>query len=181
MRLRPVPPPLPANLLDRLGEPEDVFGPNWRFRTTSTLAGSALVLLGFVFCLAGATAREAPGGQVYLLLSGGLMLCGSVAVLLPRRVPPTWVFVCSRGAARTRGADWEAVEWAEVVRFEDATLADGVAVRQCRVVLAGGGEWGFLADYVADYRRLTDVLRRKVAERDPSQSGIAGPHYDLEA
>lgn len=179
MRPRPAPPVLPANLLDRLGEPEDVFGPNRRFRTASTVAGGALVLLGFVFCLAGAAAgpaRGAPGGQVYLLLGGGLMLCGSVAVLLPRQVPPTWVFVCPRGVARARGADWEAVEWAEVVRFEDATLAAGVAMRQFRVVLAGGGEWGFLADYVADYRRLTDVLRRKVAERDPPRSGIAEPH-----
>ena len=176
MRPRRTPPILPANLLDRIGEPEDVFGPNWRFRTASALVGGALVLLGVGFCLAWAAAVAdggAPGGPAYLYLGGGLMSCGLVAVVLPRRVPPIWVFVCPRGLARVRGAVWEAVEWAEVVRVEDATLPAVVTVGQCRVVLAGGGEWGFLGDYVADCRRLTEVLREKVAERNPPRVGIA--------
>jgi hypothetical protein len=61
--------------------------------------------------------------------------------------------------ARTRGGNWEAVEWADVVRVEDATLRSRmVTIRQCRVILAGGAEWEFLADHVADFRRLTEVL-----------------------
>jgi hypothetical protein len=104
------------------------------------------------------------------------MTCGVVAVVFPRQVPPRWVFVCPRGLVRARGADWEAVEWSEVVRVEDATLSTGVVTsRQCRVVLAGGGEWGFLADYVGDYQRLTGVLRRKMNERNPPRVGTAEP------
>jgi hypothetical protein len=60
------------------------------------------------------------------------------------------------------------VSWADAARFEDATRAgDVVAVRQCRIVLTDGGEWHFLADYVAGYRRLAAVLRRTMDERDP--------------
>jgi hypothetical protein len=33
-------------------------------------------------------------------------------------------------------------------------------------MLKDGSEWGFLADHVAEYRRLGEVLRRKVAGRD---------------
>jgi hypothetical protein len=178
MRLRQTPPVLPGNLRDRVGEPEDVFGPNRRFRTASTIVGGALVLLGVGFCLVGAAdlpAGGAPGRPVYLLVGGGLLICGLAAVVLPRQAPPTWVFVCRRGLVRVRGAEWEVVEWAEVLRVEDATLPTGVTTRQCRVVLAGGGEWGFLANYVADFPRLTEVLRRKVAERGPSRLGTADP------
>jgi hypothetical protein len=48
-----------------------------------------------------------------------------------------------------------------------------VAIRQCRIVLKGGTEWGFLADYIAEYGRLTEVLRRKVDEW-PKPSGADG-------
>lgn len=168
MRLRRPPPDLPANLLDRLGAPEHVFGPNRRFRAASASVGSGLILLGVVFCLAWVAALPAgagPRGPLYLLLGGGLIVCGLAAVVLPRQVPLTWVFICPRGLVRARGEIWEAVEWAEMVRVEDVTLPAGATVRQCRVVLAGGGEWGFLADYVADCGRLAEVLRQKVGSR----------------
>ncbi|OWK45612.1 hypothetical protein [Fimbriiglobus ruber] len=166
MQHRRTPPALPADLQERLGRPEDVFGPNWRFLTSSTIAGAGLVLLGVVFCSVWAASvprGRAPEGPLYLLLGGGLMTCGLAAVVLPRQVPPTWIFVCPRGLVRVRVEDWRVIEWAEVIRFEDAALPAGVQVRQCRLVLAGGGEWGFLANSVADYPRLTEVLRRKVA------------------
>ena len=165
-------------LVARLGEPEDVFGPNRRFRIASTIVGSVLVLLGVVFCVAWVSLLPgggAPGGGAFLLLGSGLMICGLAAVILPRQVPATWVFVCPRGLARLRGANWEAVDWAEVLRIEDATLPTRTTVRQCRVVLASGGEWGFLADYVADFKRLTEVLRRKMAE----QGGECGSPTDV--
>jgi hypothetical protein len=158
-------------LINRFGEPEEVFGPNRRFRAASAVLGAFLVLLGLVFFAAGGGAfqgAQPPGGLAYMWLGGGLMTVGVAAGVLPGRVPPTWVFVCSGGLVRARGAHWDDVDWAEVARFEDAALAGGaVAVRQCRIVLKGGGEWGFLADYIADYRRLADLLRRKVDEQDP--------------
>jgi hypothetical protein len=64
MRTPPATPVLPAHLLDRLGQPEDSFGPNWRFRTASAVAGAGVTLLGVGFVLAGVTAisTEAPNG-----------------------------------------------------------------------------------------------------------------------
>jgi hypothetical protein len=178
MRLRPMPPAIPADLLDRFGEPECVFGPNMRFRVASVLLGALLLLLGLGFFLYGVVARvaQAParGSEgVLLLLGGGLMAVGAAAAVFPRSVPLNWVFVCPDGLVRTRGADWDAVAWADVSRFEDASLSGGaVATRQCRIVTTAGAEWGFLADGVAEYGRLAAVLRRKVEERptppDPS-------------
>jgi hypothetical protein len=181
MRLQPTPPSVPLDLVNQFGEPEDTFGPNLRFRVASTILGAVLVLLGLAFFVNGAAVvagQGQPGGPLYLLLGGGLMAVGAAAVALPWRVARTWVFVCPRGLVRARGSEWDAVGWEEVARFEDATLADR-AVQQCRVVLKGGGEWGFLAEYVADYHRLGEVLRRKVDERDapraPTYSSAAKP------
>src|SRR5262245_34146864 len=74
MRLRPTPPAIPADLLDRFGEPEDVFGPNMRFRVASVLLGALLLLLGLGFFLSGVVARgaQAPprGSEGVLLLLG---------------------------------------------------------------------------------------------------------------
>jgi hypothetical protein len=172
-------PALPTDLLDRFGEPEVVFGPNRRFQARSTVMGGVLVLLGLGFCLvwgASVLARWPPGGQLYLLLGALLMTIGAVAMTLPRQFPLIWVFVCPRGLVRARGEDWEAVEWAEVVRVEDATIPSRmVTIRQCRLVLAGGGEWGFLGTYVTDCRLLTEVLQRKLAKLDLHRAGAAGP------
>ena len=172
MLTRSIPPPVPPRLVDQFGEPEEVFGPNRRFRALSAIVGTLLVALGLAFFMAGGGAFQGgrpPGGLMYMLLGGSLMLVGAAAVILPRRVPQTWVFVCPGGLVRARGADWDDVGWADVVRFEDATSASrAVTVRQCRIVLKGGGEWGFLADYVADYRRLADLLRRKMNDGNPA-------------
>jgi hypothetical protein len=87
---------------------------------------------------------------------------------------PTELGLClSAGPGAHTGASWEGIGWAEVARFEDATLDPGLATtRQCRIVTRGGAEWGFLADYVAQYGRLTEVLRRKVDEsRGPAGLG----------
>jgi hypothetical protein len=181
MGLRP-PPALPDDLLDRLGEPEAVFGPNRRFVTASTVVGGGMAVLGVGFIVLGVAARIAgrlPGNELYFYLGLMMMILGVLAVVVPRQAPK-WVFVCPRGLARAREDDWDAVLWAEVVRFEDATMsARAVTIRQCRLVLVGGGEWGFLANHVADYGRLSELLRRKMAEREglvptPPASGGVG-------
>jgi hypothetical protein len=91
-----------------------------------------------------------------------LVVLGTVVLLGTRLVPLNWVFVCPHGLVRTRGDAWDGMEWAEMERFENAPLTHkGVTARQCRIVRKDGTEWGFLADYVADYRRLTEVLRQR--------------------
>src|SRR5262245_27304901 len=148
-----------------------------RSRRSSLLQCALLLLLVLSFFLYGVFSRGAqapPRGSegVLVLLGGGLMAVGAAAVVFPRSVPLNWVFVCPGGLVRTRGADWDAVAWADVARFEDASLSGGVVTtRQCRIVTTAGAEWGFLADWVAEYGRLAAVLRRKVEERptaDPS-------------
>ncbi|HEX3150957.1 MAG TPA: hypothetical protein VHR66_22955 [Gemmataceae bacterium] len=161
------PPDLPADLLDRFGPPEEAFGPNLRFRTLSTLLGGFLIVLGFAGFVNGAALAAArdKSATIYMFLGGCLMAVGSAAVILPRRAPRTWIFVCARGLVRARGEDWESVEWDQVVRFDDVSMSSGVvAIRQCRVLLTDGTEWGFLADYVADFRRLMEMLRAKVGD-----------------
>ncbi|HEV3436752.1 MAG TPA: hypothetical protein VG122_05295 [Gemmata sp.] len=69
--------------------------------------------------------------------------------------------------------------WADVLRFEDASLSSGVGTsQQCRIITAAGVEWGFLANWVAQYGRLVEVLHQKVVERPvmqtPIDSGGAG-------
>src|SRR5262245_51727059 len=117
MRLRPTPPSLPSDLVNRFGQPEAVFGPNVRFRVASALLGALLVLLGLAYFVGGVAVmadRGQPGGPLYLLLGGGLMAVGGAAVALPWRAARTWVFVCPRGLVRTRASEWEAVGWDEV-------------------------------------------------------------------
>jgi hypothetical protein len=165
MALKPTAPRLPADLLARFGEPEAIFGPNLRFRAASAALGIALVALGLGFVVARVAwgAARVPLGE---FLGGGLLALGAAAILLPLRVPRNWVFVCPRGLVRTRGADWDVVDWAMVLRFEDASRTRGALLaRQCRLVITGGAEWGFQADWVADYHRLTEVLRLKVEQR----------------
>jgi hypothetical protein len=166
---QPQSPTLPPDLLARLGEPEGVFGPNRRYRTASAIVGIGLVALGLAFLVLGVAAQlgRLSGHQIYYFLGLVMMTLGVLAVKVERQAPPTWVFVCRRGVARVREASWEALEWDEVARFEDASLGHrGVTIRQCRLVLVAGGEWGFLADNVADFGRLTVSLRRKLAERE---------------
>lgn len=158
--------PMPAALRDRLGEPEEVFGPNRRFLAGPTLVGATLILLGVGSVAVWAIALwvgKAAGLWRFLLLGIALVACG-LALILASRVPPTWVFVCPRGLARLRGADWDAIGWPRVARVEDSRLTAGVAGRQCRVVLAGGGEWAFAAGCVAGFGRLAETLCRKLAE-----------------
>ena len=169
MRFRPTPPAPPPDLLARFGEPEHVFGPNVRFRMASGVLGLVLMGMGLGSFVAGAALSRdqgSPGGLMLMFLGGGLMAVGAGATVLPWRGRPTWVVVCPRGLARARGDDWESIAWADVVRFDGADLARGVvAVRQCRIITADGTEWGFLADWVADYPTLVAVLRDRVNSR----------------
>jgi hypothetical protein len=163
----PTPPELPPDLLARFGPPDEAFGPNHRFRTASALVGGLLVVLGFTGFVYGLFRARAgaPDAGVYTLIFGLLMAPGVAAVVLPWRLPITWVFVCPNGLVRARGDQWQAVAWGRVVRFEDATISSGaVTMRQCRVVLDDGSEWGFLADHVDRYRRLAELLRARVAD-----------------
>ena len=166
-------------MLDRFGVPEEVFGPNLRFRVVAAFCGVVLVLMGVLFFLAGlggGDGRLPLGGWVGAKLAAPLLVLGAVVMIGARLVPRNWVFVCPRGVVRTRGAIWEGVGWAEVERFEDATLTGQmVALRQCRLVLKGGGEWGFLADYVAEYGRLAEALRRKVGEWQRDSAAAVPP------
>jgi hypothetical protein len=159
-------PPLPPDIVARLGPTEDVFGPNLRFRKQSTLVGVFLVMLGFAGFVIGEFRQVAhvSDAGIYLFFGMALMAIGSVAVIVPRRVPVRWVFICPRGFARSERGDWRAVEWTDVRRATDASIKSGlVTIRQFRLDLADGTELGFLADYVADFRRLSEVLRAKVA------------------
>jgi len=183
MRLQPTPPAVPPELLARFGDPEHVFGPNVRFRVVAALCGVVLVVMGVLFFLLG---LEVVGAKLPLSdwVSGKLAIplvaFGAIVLIGTRLVPLNWVFVCPEGLIRTRGAAWDSISWAEVDRFEDTTLTHkhgnvAVTTRQCRIVLKGGAEWGFLADYIAEYGRLPEVLRRKVDEwRQPSGSGGPG-------
>jgi hypothetical protein len=174
MRLRPTPPAIPPDLLERYGEPEHVFGPNMRFRVASGLLGAFLFLLGLAFLILGFAAQGAQKmdrgtSKAWTFLALLLMTMGTAAIVLPRSVPLNWVFVCPRGLVRTLGADWNAVAWADVSRFEDASLSHRmVAIQQCRIITTAGEEWGFLANNVAGYERLAAILRQKVAERPTS-------------
>jgi hypothetical protein len=174
-------------LTSRFGAPELVFGPNLRFRVVAAVCGLICVVMGAVLFLMG---RGAGGARLPLAdwVSGKLVIplviVGVVVLLGTRLVPLNWVFVCPGGVVRTRGAAWDGIGWDEVERFEDATLGhEGIAIRQCRLVLAGGGEWGFLSDYIADYPRLVEALARKVSDRvsPPARSGaIASEPGDAE-
>ena len=167
---RATPPAVPVDLLEQFGEPEAMFGPNMRFRISSAIIGIFLVILGFAFVVGGPVILQGnvmAGVGVYVLLGCGLMLMGVTAIVVPIRLPLNWVFVCPSGLIRSRGEIWEAVDWADVVRFEDASMSgSAVTIQQCRIVRADGSEWGFLADHIAYYGRLAEVLRQRVAEGD---------------
>jgi hypothetical protein len=168
MRLQPTPPAIPAELLTRLGEPEHVFGPNVRFRVVATVCGVILLVMGVFFFLLGlgaGGARLPLGDWVSARLAVPLVVLGAVVLIGTRLVPLNWVFVCPRGLVRTRGDAWDGLEWAEAERFEDASLTHrGVTSWQCRILTKDGKEWGFLADYIAGYGRLTEILRQRVGE-----------------
>lgn len=169
MWLRPTAPTVPLELTSRLGEPELVFGPNVRFRVVAAVCGLIFVVMGAVFFLMGLAVGRAQlplADWVSGKLTIPLMVLGVIILIGTRLVPLNWVFICPGGVIRTRGDAWDGIGWTEIERFEDATLGQkGVTLRQCRLVLADGSEWGFLADYVADYPRLAEVLARKVSEK----------------
>jgi hypothetical protein len=149
-------------LVERFGAPEDAFGPNMRFRFAAIALGLVLVVLGVGFFVA----REGFGPVMVPFawsLSAGLTALGGAAIYFPLTVRRTWLFICPGGIVRGRGEDWDGLDWFDAVRFQDMSLeGGGVAVRQCRIITADGAEWGFLADWVADYDRLVTVLRGKV-------------------
>jgi hypothetical protein len=163
--LRPAHPPLPADLLDRFGTPEHAFGPSLRFRVVATACGAVFLVTGALFFAAGLGGNPMNawvGGK----LAAPLAALGIVVLVGERLAPKVWVVVCPRGVLRSRGSTWTGVRWADVARFEDATTTAGVVTtRQCRLVLADGTHWGFLADRVAEYDRLFEAIRRAVEER----------------
>ena len=168
--LRRKPPAIPTDLLERCGEPERVFAPNAKFRIVSSMCGIILLVVGSAFIL-----LDKLGMPLSDFVSGNLavpMLALGAALLIGARlVPLHWVFVSPRGLLRRRGDTWEHVDWADVARFEDATLGHkGITFQQCRIVTTSGQEWGFLADQTAEYSELAAVLRQKVAARNPISS-----------
>lgn len=153
---------MPAELQERFGKPEHVFGPNLRVRIIGAFCAVIFVIMGVTVFLLG-LAGVPLGASVSRLLAVPLVVLGAVVLVGTRLVPLNWVFVYPRGLVRTRGDAWDCLDWTEVERFEDATLTHkAVTMRQCRIVLKERAEWGFLADYIAEYGRLTDVLSRKV-------------------
>jgi hypothetical protein len=168
MRLRPTPPDVPQEFIDRFGPPEDSFGPDTRFRVVAGVCGlTVLAVAAAYYVMALLPPGDTASAKVAIVLTAiaGFLLAGMWVA------PRNWVFVCPGGVVRTRGGAWDGLAWGEVERFEDATLGHkGVTLRQCRLLLKDGTEWGFLADRVADYRRLTKVLARKVAEGRASAS-----------
>jgi hypothetical protein len=159
---------------------EHFFGPKMQLRVVGGICGVILLVIGGGFLLVQLSVvggrlplRDEVSGMLAVPLTalGGLLLIGT------RLAPLNWVFICQGGVIRKRGAVWESLPWAEVERFEDATLGrQGVIFRQCRLVLKNGREWGFLADHVTAYRQLAEVLRQKVAERNvPTDPPRPGP------
>lgn len=158
------PPTIPPDLLERFGEPEHVFGSNVQYRKQSVILGSLLLLVGATFLVFGFLDRDAQnfgkgGGALMAILASGLLAMGFVAVYYPLRAPRNWLFVCPRGLIRYLNRDWDTLPWSDAVRFEDVSLP---LVRQFKIVVANGPEWGFISYWFADYRRLTEVLREKV-------------------
>lgn len=164
MQFRPTPPAIPAELLDRFGEPEHVFAPNIKFRAVTGVCGVVLLVVGVTVLLldkAGVALADVVSG----MLAVPMVALGAGVLVWGRRVPLHWVFVCPRGLLRRRGEIWDRVDWAEVERFEETTLTQKrVTFHQCRIVTTGGNEWGFMADQTAEYERLAGLLKRKVEE-----------------
>jgi hypothetical protein len=172
MPLRFKPPAIPENLRTQFGEPEDVFGPNLRFRVVSVICGIVLIGMAIIYVVMSIGPNPVPlAGGVSSMLTVGLLVLGAFCIAAPRIVPTSWIFICPRGIIRARGSNWDAIGWDEIARFEDATLKSGITtIRQCRLVLKKGGEWGFLADWIGDYRKLTQVLRTKLEEQADGSS-----------
>ncbi len=165
MKIKPTPPPFPAELSNRFGEPEEIFGPNQRFRVLSPILGLILLFLGVAFFVARTLLGEAQT-PFALHIGTGLLGLGIAAFFLPLLLPIRWVFVCPGGLARGQGQSWHTLSWSEAVRFEDASLSKaGVRARQCRIIKSDGTEVGFIAEYVSDYDRLVAILRNKVESR----------------
>lgn len=165
------PPAIPAELLNLYGQPEEVFRPNMQFRRLSALLGLILIGMGvafFVWSYFDARDPNAPqngSNGIRQLLGGGLIVVGGAAFFLPFAVPRNWVIVCPNGLIRNRGEVWESVTWADIVRFDDATLsARAVTIRQCRIVTRSGPEWGIEANWTADFDRLCSVIRHKLKD-----------------
>lgn len=164
MTLGPKPPTIPDELLQKLGAPECSFGPNMRFRVVSVICGIVLLAMAIVYVLMSIGPNPLPLARgVSDMLTFGLVVLGGFCIVAPRLVPAKWVFVCPKGVIRARGSSWDNIEWSQVARFEDASLTSGIAtVRQCRIVLKDGSEWGFIADWIGDYARLAQVLKAKM-------------------
>jgi hypothetical protein len=159
--MRRKPPEIPSELQTQFGEVEYAFGPNVRIRGAATLLGLIFTGIG-VLILMLKVAGGMPGGwgeTKYLVV----MLVFGVAIIFgSRTMPMNWVFVCDRGIVRTRGSAWDGVDWGSIERFEDASMTHkGLAIRQCRIVLKDGSEWGFIADNIAEYSRLGAMLKHK--------------------
>jgi hypothetical protein len=167
MGLRHTPPAITPELLDRFGEPEHVFGPNRRFRVLSAICGFVLVALGIYFVLLEmkVVGRGVPlSDMVATMIAAPLLALGVAAIVLPRRMPASWVVVCPHGLLCTRFGELEGIPWADVDRFEDATIAShSVTFRQCRINLKGGDTRAFLETQIADYPRLAELLQQRLA------------------
>ncbi len=151
-------------MLDQFGEPEHVFGPNLRFRVVAAICAISIVGAGVFFFLLGAAGnRLLLADWVSGKLAVPMVTVGTVVLIGTRLVPLNWIFVCPKGVIRTRDAAWDGISWTDVDRFEDTTgTYKAVTTRQYRLLLKGGGEWGFLADYISEYDSLIQALQQKV-------------------
>ena len=156
------PPAIPTELQSQLGEVEHAFGPNARVRNLATILGLILTATG-VLCLAFEVAGAIPGGKGENAFIAFMLVLGLAVAFGSRTMPMNWIFVCDRGLARTRGSAWDAVEWDGIDRFEDASMTHRqVSIRQSRIILNDGSEWGFVSDHIAEYKWLTEMLKQKI-------------------
>jgi hypothetical protein len=160
------PPSIPAELLSQFGEPEDIFGPNFKVPIIAAVCGVILLITSLVFFLLGLAGVSVVGlARTTMAAAAPLAASGFFALQGIRHFPLHWLFVCPNGLVRRRENAWDTLSWADVERFEDATVRHKmVTVRQCRIVTTSGAEWGFLAHRWAEYDRLSEVLQRKIDE-----------------
>ena len=105
-------PPIPTDLLAEFGEPEQVFGPNQRFRLAMVAIGGASLIFGVLFTVA--RWNNLPVTDWFSPVIAVAMAVGGVVVIYGAWMWPTsWVFVCPRGLVRKCGSRWEGRDWSE--------------------------------------------------------------------
>jgi hypothetical protein len=159
------PPAIPNELQTEFSDVEYAFGPKERIRGVATVCGMVLAGMGALFVFMGIAGKPLIGRSENFIMVF-FLVCGVAIIVGARMLAMNWVFVCSRGLVRTRGSAWDGIAWSDINRFEDASMTHrGIAIRQCRLVLNDGSEWGFISENFAEYGRLTEMLKEKTAAK----------------